>query len=246
MTTEKFIKNHPFPKNGAEINNKLVRAIQDPTQQHMRHHNLELLFKNNARLVYMIYYQFNYGQDIASVMSFVYEGIVKATETFDSDIGVPFYHYAVQTIRALLQHWYNYNSELIHIPVIKKRSIDNTNYNANANGVFTYDYVEIDDFIEHEHCCDIYAVNQLEEESSTSELDQIIKEFTHHPNTTKKALEELELFNMYRKYTLKEISQRKKINVIKIRKMINQTIERLKNFNSKINNGTTYEVLCKN
>ena len=40
MTPEEFINKHPFPKNGAEINNALVRAIKDPTQSKFKEKNL--------------------------------------------------------------------------------------------------------------------------------------------------------------------------------------------------------------
>lgn len=244
MTPEDFIKNNPFPENGKEINNQLVRAIQDPDQEPMRQKNLESLLKNNARLVYMVYHQYNYNQDLGSIMSFVYEGISKATETFDPDVGMPFYHYAVQTIRGLLQNWYNYHNDLIHIPVMKKKPVEQVDYEGNIidSTSMKYDYTDINDFTEHQHCDDIFAVVQPEDESITFELDQIIDEFVRHPNTTPKALDDLVMFNMYRKHTLKEISSRKKINTVKIRKMIDRTIDRLKRFNMKINNGTLYEV----
>lgn len=243
MTPEEFIKNNPFPENGKEINDQLVRAIQDPTQSHLKQKNLELLLKNNARLVYMVYHQYNYNQDLGSIMSFVYEGIVKATDTFDPKVGMPFYHYAVQTIRGLLQNWYNYHNDLIHIPVMKKKPITEVDPNGNVveTPALKYDYTDINDFTEHQHCDDTFAVVQPDDDSITHELDEIIKEFVNHPNTTEKALEDLEMFTLYRKYTLKEISEIKQINTVKIRKMIDRTIERLKRCNNKINNGTLYE-----
>jgi len=204
MTPEDFIKDNPFPENGKEINNLLVRAIQDPEKASMRQKNLELLLKNNARLVYMVYHQYNYNQDLGSIMSFVYEGISKATETFDPDVGMPFYHYAVQTIRGLLQNWYNYHNDLIHIPVMKKKIIKEIDEFGNLveREAMKYDYTDINDFTEHQHCDDSIAVIQAEDDSITYELDQIIEEFRHHSNTTAKALDELEMFNLYRKYTL--------------------------------------------
>jgi hypothetical protein len=56
-------------------------------------------------------------------MSFTFEGLCKATETYDPGIGMPFYHYAMQTTRGLLQNWYNYNNDLIHVPVMKKKDV---------------------------------------------------------------------------------------------------------------------------
>lgn len=244
MTAEEFIKNNPFPENGTEINDKLVKAIQDPTQILMRQKNLELLLKNNARLVYMVYHQYNYNQDLGSIMSFVYEGLVKATNTFNPAIGMPFYHYAVQTIRGLLQNWYNYHNDLIHIPVMKKKDGIEVDENGNIIEIeaLKYDYTDINDFTEHQHCDDAYAVIQPEDDSIAHELDEIITEFVNHPNTTEKALEDLEMFTLYRKHTLKEISKIKEINTVKVRKMIDRTIDRLKRFNQKINNCTLDEV----
>lgn len=243
MTPEEFIKNNPFPPNGAEINDRLVRDIQDPTKADKKTKNMELLLKNNARLIYMVYNQYNYNQELGSIMSFVYEGLVKATETFDPDVGMPFYHYAVQTIRGLLQNWYNYHNDLIHIPVMKKKPIKTLDERGQVveKVPVKYDYTDINDFTEHQHCDDDHAVVQAEDDSISHELNQILVEFTNHPNTTERVLEDLEMFNMYRKYTLKEISQKTGINTVRIRKMIDRTTERLKRFNRKMNDGTIYD-----
>ncbi len=243
MTPEEFIKNNPFPANGAEINDRLVRDIQDPKKVDQKQKNLERLFKNNARLVYMIYHQYNYNQELGSIMSFVYEGLCKATETFDPDVGMPFYHYAVQTIRGLLQNWYNYHNDLIHIPVMKKKVVKKVDENGEVieNEPMKYDYTDINDFTEHQHCDDAHAVVQPEDDSITNELDQILEEFKLHPSTTERALEDLDMFIMYRKHTLKEISQKTGINTVRIRKMIDRTIDRLRRFNEKMNNGTLYD-----
>lgn len=243
MTPEEFIKENPFPENGTEINNQLVRDIQNPKKAKDKQKNLELLLRNNARLVYMVYHQYNYNQELGSIMSFVYEGLCKATETFDPDVGMPFYHYAVQTIRGLLQNWYNYHNDLIHIPVMKKKSLQEVDANGKSVVVegMKYDYTDINDFTEHQHCDDAHAVVQAEDDSISFELDQILEEFIHHSSTTEKAIEDLEMFQMYRKHTLKEISERTGVNTVRIRKMIDRTIERLKRFNKKMNDGTLYD-----
>ena len=80
MTPEEFIKRHPFPSNGAEINDILVKDIQDPSKKDQKDANLKKLLENNARLVYLIYYQYNYNQPLASIMSFTYEGLCKSTD----------------------------------------------------------------------------------------------------------------------------------------------------------------------
>jgi len=161
MTPEDFIKDHPFPENGAEINNLLVRDIQDPSKQHLKQQNLQKLLENNARLIYIVYSQYNYNQSLGSIMSFVYEGLAKATETFDPQVGMPFYHYAVQTIRGLLQNWYNYNNDLIHIPVMKRKDI-------------THEFADVNDYVEHQ-----YLEADSEQDDAdylSSELDNMIIE----------------------------------------------------------------------
>jgi len=243
MTPEEFIKNNPFPANGAEINDRLVRDIQDPNKADQKQKNLERLLKNNARLVYMIYHQYNYNQELGSIMSFVYEGLCKATETFDPDVGMPFYHYAVQTIRGLLQNWYNYHHDLIHIPVMKKKVVKKVDSDGSEveNEPMKYEYTDINDFTEHQHCDDAHAVVQPEHDSAVNELDEILEEFKMHPSTTDRALEDLNMFMMYRKHTLKEISQKTGVNTVRIRKMIDRSIDRLRRFNDKMNNGTLYD-----
>jgi RNA polymerase sigma factor (sigma-70 family) len=230
VTPEDFIRDNPFPENGTEINNQLVKEIQDSNKASEKRKNLELLLKNNARLVYLVYHQYNYNQELGSIMSFVYEGLAKATDTFDPKVGMPFYHYAVQTIRGLLQNWYNYNNDLIHIPVMKKKEV-------------TYDYSDINDYIEHQHCDDAAsAFIQIDDNDFSYELDQIIEEFVARNKDNARAMEDLEMFQLYRKHTLKEISTKTGLNTVKIRKMIDRTIERLTRFNSKLNDGTLFEL----
>ena len=172
MTPEEFIKRHPFPPNGAEINDKLVKDIQNPSKQDERDSNLQRLLENNARLIYLIYYQYNYNQTLASIMSFTFEGLCKATETYDPGIGMPFYHYAMQTTRGLLQNWYNYNNDLIHVPVMKKKDVK-------------IDYSDINDYNEHQEGSnwgDMEAFVQPDDDNVTLELDKIIEKSSSFTN----------------------------------------------------------------
>jgi hypothetical protein len=230
MIAEHFINTHPFPKNGKEINNQLVRDIQDPCKKQFKDHNLKLLFENNARLIYLVYHQYNYNQDLGSIMSFVYEGLIKASESFDFNVGMPFYNYAMQRIRGLLQNWYNYHHTLIHVPVMRRKDDDD----------YSFDYTEIDDYVEHQHCDDINAVVPSDDNLS-DELNQLIIEFKNHPNTSRQALDELKVFQLYRKSTLREVSDYTGYNTIKVKQMIDRTSDRLRRFNEKINTGLIYD-----
>lgn len=238
MTPEEFIKNNPFPKNGTEINDKLVAAIQDPSQAAMKQENLKKLLKNNARLVYMIYHQYNYNQELGSIMSFVYEGLAKATDTYDPSVGMPFYHYAVQTIRGLLQNWYNYHNDLIHVPVMKKK--DFRHKSGDLQEGIKYEFTDINDYIEHQHCDDLDAVVHIDDESNVlDELDQILIEFERHSTTSDKAREELIVLKLYKdRKTLKEISEITGQNSVKVKKQLDRSIDRLRRFNRKMEDGT--------
>lgn len=240
MTPEEFIKNNPFPKNGAEINEMLVAAIQDPKKAADKQENLKRLLKNNARLVYMIYHQYNYNQELGSIMSFVYEGLVKATDTYDPSVGMPFYHYAVQTIRGLLQNWYNYHNDLIHVPVMKKK--DFVRKSGDLQEGIKYDFTDINDYIEHQHCDDMGAFIQAEDESISDELDEILMQFEKHSRTSEKAKEELEVLKLYRdRKTLKEISEITGNNAVKVKKQIDRSIDRLRRFTRKMEEGSLFD-----
>lgn len=219
MTPEEFIKRHPFPKNGAEINQQLVRDIQNPEKSHLKESNLVKLLENNARLIYLIYHQYNYNQELGSIMSFVYEGLRKACDTYDPDVGMPFYHYAVQTIRGLLQNYYNYNNDLIHIPVMKRKNVK-------------YEFADVNDYSEYTG----FGVSELDEEENTpvSELDMLITEYEHQDGLSEQAKSDLEIVKLYRNHTLKDISEKTGLNTVKIRKVIDRTVVRLQKFYSKL------------
>lgn len=218
MTPEEFINKYPFPENGAEINDILVRDIKDPAKSHLKEANLKKLLENNARLIYLVYRQYNYNQELASVMSFVYEGLRKAVDTFNPDVGMPFYHYAMRTIRGLLQNYYNYNHDLIHIPVMKKKDVK-------------YEYADINDFNEHQYAIDESTV---EDDSNLSdELTNIITEYESRANINEKAIEELRMLKLSRGMTLKALSKETGYKTAKLRKMIDSATRRLKKYYKK-------------
>jgi len=224
MTPEEFIKNHPFPPNGAEINDNLVKAIQDPSKANEKDRNMHKLLENNARLVYLIYHQYSYNQPLASVMSFTYEGLCKATETYDSSVGMPFYHYAIQTIRGLLQNWYNYNNDLIHIPVMKKKDTK-------------VEYADINDYVEHQECDIKEELIQPSDDNVTLQLDDIIAKY-ELTQLNEQAKEDLEILKLSRLYNIKELSTRTGFNSSKLKFIINRSISKMSKFATHgVNNG---------
>lgn len=220
MTPEEFIKRHPFPPNGAEINDILVKDIQDPSKSDKKDANLQKLLKNNARLIYLIYYQYNYNQPLASIMSFTYEGLCKATETYDPVVGMPFYHYAMQTIRGLLQNWYNYNNDLIHVPVMKKKDVK-------------IDYSDINDYNEHQdgsNMGDMEAFVQPHDENCTVELDALIELYETNGKLNDQSKEDLEVLKLSRNYNIKDLSIKLGINSSRLKFIISRCVSRMRKF----------------
>ncbi len=220
MTPEEFIKKHPFPPNGAEINDMLVKDIQNPKKANQRDANLHKLLENNARLIYLIYYQYNYNQPLSSIMSFTYEGLCKATETYDASVGMPFYHYAMQTIRGILQNWYNYNNDLIHVPVMKKKDVK-------------IDYSDINDYNEHQdgsNLGDIEAFVQPDESNATFELDSILELYEQKVKLNEQAMDDLAILKLSRNYNIKDLAKKTGINSSKLKFIISRCITRIKKF----------------
>ena len=195
MTPKEFIKNNPFPPNGEEINNQLVKDIQDPSKVAYKQRNLNRLLKNNARLIYVVYHQYNYNQSLASIMSFVYEGLKKATDTFVPSMKTKFYVYAIQTIRGILQNYYNYNEELIHIPVKKKAKSDN------AETGIKHEFCDVNDYSELQYQNIASLVHNGEEETLSDELTMIITEYENKENISEDVKAEIEIFKMARTHT---------------------------------------------
>jgi DNA-directed RNA polymerase sigma subunit (sigma70/sigma32) len=220
MTPEEFIKRHPFPSNGAQINDILVKDIQDPSKSDKKEANLQKLLENNARLIYLIYYQYNYNQSLASVMSFTYEGLCKATETYDPDIGMPFYHYAMQTTRGLLQNWYNYNNDLIHVPVMKKKEVN-------------IDYSDLNVYNEYQdgsNMGDMEAFVQPHEENATIELDALIEVYEGKGKLNDQSKKDLEILKLSRNYNIKDLSKKLGINTSKLKFIITRCVGRMRKF----------------
>lgn len=231
MTPQEFIDNNPFPKNGEALNNQLVKDIQDPAKAAFKQKNLYKLLKNNARLIYVIYYQYNYNQSLASIMSFAYEGLRKATATFDPTVGTKFYQYAVGTIRGILQNYYNYNDSLIHIPVKKKRKVDKS---TNKETGIKHDFCDVNDYSESEYQHISTLEREDEEETLSDELTMILAEYEGQASLSNDVKEEIEIFKMARKYTLKDISSKTGINTVRLRKMLDDIIFRLRKFYNKL------------
>lgn len=226
MTPQEFIKNNPFPPNGEEINNQLVADIQNPKKAAFKKQNLYKLLKNNARLIYIVYHQYNYNQSLGSIMAFVYEGLIKSTESFDPSMKTKFYVYAIQKIRGILQNYYNYTEDIIHIPVKKKIKRNN---NDNTEDGIKHEFSDITDYSDHQYQNTSTLYNN-EEETLSDELTMIITEYENQPNITKEVKKELEIFKMARQHTLKYISTKTGINTVRLRKIIESMTRKLKKF----------------
>lgn len=218
MTPEEYINKHPFPKNGAEINDKLVRDIKDPTKEEFKAANLEKLLQNNARLIYLVYRQYNYNQELSSIMSFVYEGLTKSVNTFNPNIGMPFYHYAMSTIRGLLQNYYNYHNDLIHIPVMKKNDIK-------------YEYADINDFNEHQYGIDESTIE--DDNNLSDEMNNLIIEYESRATFSDKTGLEFEMLKKSRGITLKALGDETGYKTAKLRRMIDNAVDRLKKYHKR-------------
>jgi len=212
MTPEEFIKNHPFPKNGTEINNRLVTEIQDPNKAHKYKENVQNLLRNNARVIYLVFKQFNYNQTLASIMSFVYEGIEFTAREYRVGSPKPYYSYLMSYVRGLLQKHYNYNEHLVHVPVMKKKKV-------------SVDLTEINNVSEFITSSD--GVDPMEEE-----MDDLLKEYGLQ-KLPERIREDFEITKLSRYMSVKEISEKTGLGMGKIRNIIKRTIPRLKNFYHK-------------
>lgn len=226
MTPEKFIKDNPFPANGSELNAQLIADIQNPEKQHLRQHNLEKLLKVNARLIYIVWSQYNYANELASIMSYVYQGLTKASESFNPDLGVPFYNYAIKVTRGLLQNNYNYTASLIHTPVMKRKlEIYDPTIGEHVK-LYDFKYSDINDYSEHQS---MVACDDTDDDDIKSELDMA---FTEYEATllTDTARADLEVLKMSSNMTLKDISTKTGINTAKLRKIIDRTTIKMQIF----------------
>lgn len=210
MTAEEFIKNNPFPKNGAEINDRLVKEIKDPSKKKYYKKNVYRLFKNNARIIFLVWKQYNYNQELSSIMSFVYEGIEKAANEYKVGSKKPFYSYAMTHIRGLLQNHYNYNESLIHIPVKKKKELE-------------HDISDIDSIAEY------HIHDESEYEYEENMIDFIFAEFEKQP-ISEKIKEDLYITKLAKTMSVNEIADETGLGVGKIRNTIKRTIPKLRKF----------------
>jgi DNA-binding CsgD family transcriptional regulator len=86
------------------------------------------------------------------------------------------------------------------------------------------------------------AFIQAEDESISDELDEILMQFEKHSSTSEKAKEELEVLKLYRdRKTLKEISEITGNNAVKVKKQIDRSIDRLRRFTRKMEEGSLFD-----
>jgi len=211
MQAEEFISRNPFPIDGTEINNDLVRSIQDPDQSAFVKKNVYKLFKNNARLIRIVHRQFNYGQSLSAVMSFVYEGIEATSKSYRLDSKMPYYSYAISYIRGLLQKYYNYTEGLVHVPVMKRKTVP-------------HEYIEVNDF--NEHAMGLY--NEVQD-PVVNELEMLLVEY-ESLDLSDQQREDLEIVKLTRYLTNKEVAERKKIGVAKVRSIVKKMIPKIQSF----------------
>ena len=218
MNAEDFIRNNPFPPNGTQLNLQLVKDIQDPTLSDMKQQNVEKLFKLNARLIWRVYVQHNYGESLDSVMSFMFEGIKRASEIYDPAHGMPFYNYAIKITRAMLQNYHNYHSQVIHVP-IKKRSNEN----------FEFAYSDINEYMDFETGASSALIEESEENelSELYELAELYGKRDDIMDDTKKALA---LLMAMRGSTMKEICDKFQMGETKLKKLLTHIIGKLRNY----------------
>ena len=218
MNAERFIRNNPFPVDGAERTLRLLIDIQNPELEHLKQWNIERLFRLNARLIWVVYRQYNYGESLDSVMSFMYEGIRKSSETFDMTLGVPFYIYALNVTRSLLQSYHMYHRSLIHIP-LKQR------------GLYVYEYSDINEYM------DVEKNNPSEltvaDSSDSDDIDEIYEladAYSHLPNIGDRMAYGLNIIHMMKYKSMHEICDELGIGEDKYRDVIKTTIHKLKQY----------------
>jgi DNA-directed RNA polymerase sigma subunit (sigma70/sigma32) len=218
MNAERFIRLNPFPNDGADQSLRLVMDIQNPTLDHLKQENIERLFKLNARLIWIVYRQYNYGESLDSVMSFMYEGIRKASETFDASRGVPFYIYAMMVTRSLLQSYQAYHGAVIHIP-LKQR------------GDYDYAYSDINEYIDleknnpHE-----LTFNESAELDDIDEIYELVEKYSVTPNISDRTEYGLRIIHMMKTKSMHEICTELDISDDKYRDVIKMTIHKLKQY----------------
>jgi len=220
MIAEEFIRKNPFPENGAELNMRLVLDIQNPELAKFKDKNIEKLFRINARLIWLVYEQHNYGESLDSIMSFMYEGIRRASELYNPKYGMPFYNYAMKITRAILQNYHNYHGSVIHVPVRKK-----------DDEIYKFAYADIADFTDFE----TGAASQLIEPehgsdmtSTLNELFELADKYGSRTDLTSDIILGLKLLVSMRGKTFNEVCVEFNMSDVKLKKYLNQIIGKLK------------------
>jgi len=200
MSITKFIHEHPFPPDGEEQNNKIVADIQNPAKKRDIRKNLKKLFELNARLIPIIYSQYNYNQSIESIASFVYEGLKKAAMRYDPKKNCKYYIYAVWVIRGSLQDYSNYHDSIVHVPVVKKHRVDKKTLKESGVRIT---YVPID----AEDCYEAITYDEDEKDPRSEELDMIIGEY-ENSDLSEQHKKDLEIFKNVRIYGAKNTAKK--------------------------------------
>lgn len=222
MIAEDFIRKNPFPENGAELNMSLVMDIQNPELAEFKEKNIEKLFRVNARLIWLVYEQNNYGESLDSVMSFMYEGIRRASELYNPKYGMPFYNYAMKITRALLQNYHNYHGSVIHVPVRKK-----------GEEVYKFSYADITEYMDFETGADSHLIEPedgIESSSSLDELYELAEKYSMRPDLLEDTKLGLDLLMSMRGKTFSEVCEAFNMSDTKLKKYLNQIIGRLKTY----------------
>lgn len=222
MTAEEFIRKNPFPENGSELNLSLVMDIQNPDLVEFKDRNIEKLFRVNARLIWLVYEQNNYGESLDSVMSFMYEGIRRASELYNPAYGMPFYNYAMKITRALLQNYHNYHGSVIHVPVRKK-----------GDEVYKFSYADIDDYMDFETGAASQLIEPedgIETTSGLEELYEVAEKYSLRSDITTETRFGLTLLTSMRGKRFDEICEQYDISETKLKKYLNQIVSRLKTY----------------
>lgn len=217
MNAEKFIRNNPFPEDGASRNLKLVMDIQNPELVQYKNRNIEELFRINARLIWLTYRQHNYGESLDSVMSFMYEGIRKASETYRLDSGVPFYIYAMRVTRGLLQNYQAYHGGIIHIPILRRDDV-------------VYEYNDITEYM------DLGANNPValtvvdESDEVIEEIYELVDRYMSLPIISDTTKYGLSIIGMLKTKSTHEICDELGIGDDKFRDSLRATLSKLKQY----------------
>lgn len=210
-----FIKQNPFPENGEQLNCELVRDIQNPDLEDLKQKNTETLFRMNARLIWLVFIQYNYGESIDSVMSFMWEGIRKSSQTYRLDSGVPFYYYAMATTRSMLQAHHMYKSQLIHIPIKKRTEI-------------SYEFVDVNEYMDLE--ASQFIDMSFDTDDVIDEIYELVDNYAKNDVLSDVTKYGLSIVDQMKTKSMREICSEMDIGEDKFRDNVKSIIKKLKKY----------------